>query len=68
MDVQGEGISNALTNNNCAVPPRAYSIDVYDCSGNNAGSLSITGYTQTRTSSVSSDSDEQNSVSIIQYL
>lgn len=68
MNVQGEGISNALTVNNCAVPPSAYSIDVVDCSGVNVGSLSITGYAQTRTSSVSSDSDEQNSVSIIQYL
>jgi len=68
MNVQGEGISNALTASNCAVPARTYSIDVYDCNGSNAGSLSILGYAQSRTSSVSSDNDEQNSVSIIQYL
>ena len=68
MEVNGEGISNALTANNCAVPARAYSIDVHDCSGANVGSLSITGYTQSRSSSVSTDNDEQNSVSIIQYL
>lgn len=68
MDVQGEGIANALTVNNCAVPASAYSIQAVDCNGVSLGALSINGYAQTRTSSASSDSDEQNSVSIIQYL
>ena len=68
MNVQGEGISNALTVDNCVVPSASYSIEAFDCNNASAGSLSIVGYAQTRTSSVSSDDDEKNSVSIIQYL
>ena len=68
MDVNGEGLANSLTVGNCAVSPSQYSINVTDCNGDDLGALSINGYAQSRSSSVSADSDEQNSISIIEYL
>lgn len=68
MDVNGEGLTNSLTAGNCAPAAKEYSIEVTDCEQQDLGSLSISGYAQSRNSSVSADSDEQNSVSIIQYL
>lgn len=68
MDVNGEGLANSLTVDNCAVSPKEYSINVTDCDGDDLGALSINGYAQSRSSSVSADNDEQNSISIIQYL
>jgi len=68
MNIDGEGIADPLITENCISEPNDYDIEVYSCGGDNLGSLSITGHLQTRTSSVSSDDDEKNSVSIIQYL
>lgn len=68
MDVSAEGLSNALTAGNCMPAAKEYSVDVTDCDGNDLGALSINGHIQSRNSSVSADNDEQNSVSIIQYL
>lgn len=68
MDINGEGLANSLTVGNCVPSAKEYSIEVIDCEGVNMGSLAINGYAQSRSSSVSADNDEQNSVSIIQYL
>jgi|TARA_Y100000289_G_scaffold19707_1_gene19022 hypothetical protein len=68
MNIDGEGIADPLITENCISEPNDYEIEVYGCGGDNLGSLSITGHLQARTSSVASDDDEQNSVSIIQYL
>lgn len=68
MDVDGEGIADPLIVQNCISEPHDYEIQVYACGGDNLGSLSITGHLERRTSSVSADDDERNSVSIIQYL
>ena len=68
MSVNGEGLTEKLTSENCIVSPREYTISVSGCEGEDLGQLSIDGYMQSRTSSVSSQSDEENSVSIIQYL
>lgn len=68
LDVQGEGLTNPLTSASCVVPSRDYSITVSGCGGENLGTLYVTGYMQSRNSNVSSEQDESNSVSIIQYL
>lgn len=68
MDVNGEGMAKELVVQNCIANKQEYSISIKDCEQTALGSLSIDGYLQNRESSVSTESDEQNSVSIIQYL
>ena len=68
LGIDGEGLTNPLVSEACVVPPREYGITVSGCGGQDLGTLLISGYMQSRSSSVSSESDEENSVSIIQYL
>lgn len=68
LNIQGEGFTEPLVSTGCLVAPKAYNLSVYGCGGANLGTLTVNGYMQSRGSSVSSDSDETNSVSIIQYL
>jgi len=68
LDIDGEGLTNPLVVENCVLPSKDYKIMVTGCGGQDLGTLSVKGYMQSRNSSVSSESDEQNSVSIIQYL
>ena len=68
MDIEGEGIADPLLAQNCISSPNDYEIEVFNCDGNSVGSLSITGHLESRSSSVTSEEDEKNSVSIIQYL
>jgi len=68
LDIEGEGLTNPLVSENCITPAKLYNITVSGCGGQNLGTLSVNGHMQSRSSSVSSESDETNSVSIIQYL
>lgn len=70
LGIGGEGLAGQLMTpgQSCVLPPSEYKISVFGCNNQNLGSLNVTGYIQERTSSVSSEEDESNSVSIIQYL
>tara|TARA_X000001036_G_scaffold300940_1_gene280014 strand:- start:1222 stop:1998 length:777 start_codon:yes stop_codon:yes gene_type:complete len=68
IDIDGEGMSNPLVSEACVVPPKDYGITVSGCGGEDLGTLLVNGYMQNRSSAVSSESNEENSVSIIQYL
>lgn len=68
LNINGEGLTNPLVSQNCAAPAQEYKIMVSGCGNQDLGTLSINGQMQSRSSSVSSDANEENSVSIIQYL
>lgn len=70
LDINGEGLPAALTsaNESCVNLSRNYQISVFDCDSQNLGSLIIDGHMQSRNSTVSSEQDETNSASIIQYI
>ncbi len=68
MNIDGEGLTDPLVSSNCIVPAKNYGIIVSGCSGDSLGQLNISGHMQSRNSNVSSESNEQNSLSIIQYL
>lgn len=71
VDVNGEGFPNRLTNTagqSCVTPPQDYTISMLGCGGQDLGSLNINGYLMSRSSSVSSEQDETNTATIIQYL
>ena len=68
LNIEGEGLTNPLVSENCISSPELYNITVSGCGGQSLGTLSVSGHMESRSSSVSSESDEVNSVSIIQYL
>jgi len=68
LNIDGEGLTKKLISNNCVSSANQYDIYVSGCDGKDLGRLSISGHMNSRSSNVSSTSDEENSVSIIQYL
>lgn len=70
INVEGEGLAGQLmtSTDSCVLPPKNYTISAFGCDDQSLGSLSIFGHMQERTSTVSSEQDEVNSASIIQYL
>lgn len=71
LDINGEALTQSLMQSasaGCVVPPKEYSVGLVGCNNQDLGTLGITGYMQSRSSSVEPESVEQNSVSIIQYL
>ena len=68
LTVNGEGLTNPLVSQNCATSANQYQINVSGCGNQDLGTLTVNGYMQSRGSNVSSETNEENSVSIIQYL
>ena len=71
LTIEGDNLTIPLLSGDsstCVIPPKAYTLSLSGCNGENLGTLSLTGYMQSRDASVSADDPETNSVSIIQYL
>jgi hypothetical protein len=70
LTVNGSALPEPLVKDgaSCVQKAETFSIDVKDCSGNSLGSLSIDGYMENRGTNVQSQSPQQGSLSIIQYL
>jgi len=70
MDINGETLTESLMQSStagCVVPPKPYLITISGC-GTGLGSLGITGYMVSRSSSVAPGQVESNGVSIVEYL
>ena len=70
MDINGEGFTQELMESpsaGCVLPPKPYEITISGC-GTGIGTLGITGYMTSRSSSVAPGQVETNGVSIVEYL